>query len=111
MLARSHRFRGYKSIQAVHRRGRPVRAGMAAIKVLPNSHESTYRVAVIVSRKVHKSAVLRNRVRRRIYETIRCGRQPAGSYDIVISVFSDAVVELPPAELEHLIAALFRRGG
>jgi len=54
-------------------------------------------LAVVVSRKVHKSAVARNRMRRRLYEAVR---QMEGSitqpHDVVITVFSEAVLtELP----------------
>ena len=35
------------------------------------AEQGTYRAAVVVSKKVHKSAVVRNRIRRRLYEITR----------------------------------------
>lgn len=41
------------------------------MKVLENPHRTHSRFTVVVSKKIMKSAVRRNRVRRRIYEIIR----------------------------------------
>lgn len=41
------------------------------IKIVPNVRRKDSRIAVVVSRKIYKSAVKRNRIRRRIYEHVR----------------------------------------
>lgn len=47
-------------------------------------------MAVVVSRKVEKSAVGRNRLRRRLYEAVRALEGNIdGPYDIVFTVFSN----------------------
>ncbi len=47
----------------------------------------------MVSRKVHKSAVSRNRIRRRLYEAIRLLENDfSGPFDIVINVFNDQLL-------------------
>ena len=69
-----------------------------------------YRAAVGVSRTVHKSAVTRNRIRRRLYEVIRT-TDPAlvEGKDMVITVFSEKVAELPPPRLQSSVTELFRK--
>jgi ribonuclease P protein component len=57
-------------------------------------------VAIVVSRKVHKSAVVRNRIRRRLYEIFR--EQAAyitEPYDLVLVVYSDHVATMDATEL------------
>lgn len=50
----------------------------------------------MVSRKVNKSAVARNRIRRRLYEAIRLMEdQISQPHDIVITVFQDGVLQEP----------------
>lgn len=65
---------------------------------------------MVVSKKVHKSAVVRNRIRRRIYEQIRLGAdQITEPYDIVVTVFHDTVADMPAAELATLVRAQLRQ--
>jgi len=82
-----------------------------AARVAHNPKGSTYRLAVIVSRKVHKSAVARNRLRRRIYEAVRTGPPITEPIDIVITVFSDQASKLAPAELTSLLGGLLVKAG
>ena len=58
------------------------------------------RVAVVVSKKVHKSAVVRNRIRRRVFEIVRreWSVLPAGS-DIAITVYSVDVADISHDEI------------
>ena len=109
MLSREHRFHGYTSLNFVYRHGTTVRNQHMALRYARNPKRLSYRVAVIVSRKVHKSAVQRNRVRRRIYEIVRAGKPVIMPYDLVFSVYSEQIVETPPAELAHLVARLLAK--
>lgn len=111
MLTRAHRFHGHASLNYVYRHGSTVRGPQIALRYVRNNRRSDYRVAVIVSRKVHKSAVQRNRIRRRIYEIVRTGKSISQSFDIVITIFSEQMVEMPPAELQHLIYGLLGKAG
>jgi ribonuclease P protein component len=92
MISRAHRFHGYNT--------------------MPNEKRQNYRVAVVVSRKINKSAVARNRMRRRIYEQVR---QLANSidhpFDIVITVFSNNLLDATPKELESVLKKQFRQAG
>src|SRR5665213_399071 len=61
MISRSHRFHGYNSLRHVYRQGRIARGSQFAVKTALNPNRKTYRVAIVVSRKVNKSAVAGNR--------------------------------------------------
>lgn len=104
MISRSHRFHGYNSLRNVYRTGKVARGPLFAIKAADNPRRQSYRLAVVVSRKVSKSAVARNRIRRRLYETTRnFESQLSGGNDIVITVFHETVLELPQSQLDGQI--------
>lgn len=109
MIAGKHRFHGQQALRQVYRQGRGFQSEACSLKALRSSH-SDYRLAVVISKKVNKLAVKRNRIRRRIYEIVRRHETqlPAGS-DIVVTVFSDQLAEVPAAELESLITQLFQQ--
>jgi ribonuclease P protein component len=78
-----------------------------AIKYCPNSRRDTYRVAVVVSRKVAKSAPVRNRIRRRIYELLRTQKIASlGNLDIVVTIFDEGVAEVSSSDLKNTIDQL-----
>lgn len=110
MISVTHRFHGYNSLQGVYRRGQSIRGPLLSLRFARRDPKRPYRVAVVVSRKVHKSAVTRNRIRRRIYEAVRHSDKAITSgTDLVFTVFSDKIVELPAAELEASIGELLRK--
>lgn len=111
MIARAHRFHGLNSLRTVYNRGQTVRGSLTATKFMINPRRRSYRAAVVVSRKVHKSAVVRNRIRRRIYEIIRALEPDISEpYDIVITVFSEQIATMPDEELRGTIREQFTRG-
>lgn len=67
-------------------------------------------MAVVVSKKVHKSAVVRNRIRRRLYEAVR-RLEPSITtpHDMVLTVFSDAMVRVPSDQVDRLVVAQLRQ--
>lgn len=72
-----------------------------SIKSLPSRGED-YRLAVVVSKKVHKSAVKRNRIRRRIFEQVRRLRKEYDrpiQQDIIITAFKDDLADVPAEDL------------
>ena len=100
MISRAHRFHGYNSLRHVYRHGQISRGPLFAVKAAQNPRRKSYRVAVVVSRKVNKSAVARNRIRRRLYALAReFGAGITQPVDIVITVFHDSLQETPQAEL------------
>jgi len=109
MISRRHRFHGYGSLTFTYRHGKTVRSQWFALRFTRNPKRSHYRAAVVVSRKVHKSAVVRNRIRRRLYTLISdsLGDEVA-AYDIVLTVFSDKVATAPIDELRHSLIELLK---
>jgi ribonuclease P protein component len=108
MLSRTHRFHGYGSLRYVYKNGKVVRGQYCSLKFVSNPHRTTYRVAVVVSKKVNKSAVVRNRIRRRIYELVRENVVADQSYDLVLTVFSEQLATLPATQLQKAILAQLR---
>lgn len=109
MIARKNRFHGHGSLRFVYQNGRTVRGSVLSLKFVPNQKRGTYRLAVVVSKKVHKSAVVRNRIRRRLYEQVRLHQGDIlKPHDMVLTVFSDIVATMPAAELEKAVQELLR---
>ncbi len=71
MLKYDNRFHGSGPLRFVYKNGKAVRGHYFTLKFVKNSRRKSPRVAVVVSKKVLKSAVGRNRIRRRIYELFR----------------------------------------
>lgn len=103
MLARSLRLRRQRDISSVYQRGRYATASNFQIKALANGLPHN-RAAVVVSRKVTKSAVARNLSRRRISGALEglWANLPTG-FDLVITVRSE-VDKLPAAALASELA-------
>ncbi len=110
MIGRAHRFHGYGSLRSVYQRGQNVRGSLVSLKFACRAGQKPYRVAVVVSRKVSKSAVVRNRIRRRLYEIVRqTDTAIAPGTDLVFTVFGEQVAELPAAKLESIINELLQK--
>jgi len=110
MIAKPHRFHGYGSLRGVYGHGQTVRGPLLSLKFTFRGSRHAYRAAVVVSRKVNKSAVVRNRIRRRVYEVVRGQekRLPAG-LDLIFTVFSDELVSLDQSKLERTVTGLLQK--
>lgn len=112
MINTVHRFHGRASLRFVYQRGQMVRGELVSLRYIRNDRRPSYRAAVVVSRKVSKSAVVRNRIRRRIYEIVRNQADRfTGPYDLVFSVYGDGVAKLPHATLQKQVVAQLERAG
>ena len=104
MIDKIHRFQGHGSLRFVYQKGETIRGPHCALKFIFNKRRRTFRMAVVVSRKVHKSAVVRNRIRRRIYEIVRTESHRINRpYDLVLTAYSDSLAEMPSAQLRQVI--------
>lgn len=112
MISFKNRFHGHGSLRYVYNNGRTVRSRIAVIKSIKNPHRKNSRAAVVISKKVLKSAVGRNRIRRRVYEIIR-HRLPQikGTYDIVVIVSSAELRDMQPREIYEQLGKLFDQAG
>lgn len=110
MISKKHRFHGLGSLRFVYNKGQTVRAQHFALRYAFNKRRDSYRVAVVVSKKVNKSAVVRNRIRRRLYEVVRLNDEPIKQpLDLVLTVYSEAVLEMPHEELSSQVAELINK--
>jgi ribonuclease P protein component len=110
MIGRQFRFRGHSSLGFVYKRGTTVRGPLLSLRFTPNSRQQHWRAAVVVSRKVHKSAVVRSRIRRRIYEIVRAEMpEDFSPHDLVFTAFSDKLAEVSHDELRTSVRQLIKR--
>jgi ribonuclease P protein component len=110
MIGVAHRFHGYNSLRGVYQRGQNIRGPLVSLKFGPRGPGRPYRVAVVVSRKVSKSAVVRNRIRRRIYEIVRqAGADITPATDLVFTVFDEQVAGLEAPKLQAMVGELLEK--
>jgi ribonuclease P protein component len=106
MIKKKLRFHGHGSLNYLFKNGRGSRGRLMGIKFIRNPRRDHPRIAVIVSKKIYKAAVKRNRIRRRIFEIIRTHFDSNRGFDFTITVFSPEVLRLPSAELEREVLKL-----
>jgi ribonuclease P protein component len=112
MIAQEHRFHGTASLRFVFGRGSIVRGPFFSIKYARNTRRTSYRAAVIVSKKVHKSAVKRNRIRRRLYEIIRQREDRlTRPYDIVLLVHNQDAATVDIQKLKTALTNQLAKAG
>ena len=99
MLNKKYRFHSRGGVKYVYQHGKTVRTPKMSLVFAENTRGFT-RVAVVVSKKVDKTAVGRNRIRRRVYEALRLNFDliPKAK-DYVFVVFSSDVMKMPFDEL------------
>lgn len=109
MLAFKYRFHGHGSLRYVYAHGKAVRSRLVTLKYSFHPKRKNPRVAVVISKKVIKGAVGRNRVRRRVYEVMR-HELPLVKHnaDIVLLIFSSEVLNLPAEELKAAVQQLLK---
>ncbi len=112
MLQQRYRFHGYGGLRYLYRHASAERSRLLTVKYVANRRRRMPRIAVVVSKKVHKSAVGRNRIRRRIYEILR-QHVPyfTGVYDVALIITSSEVLTTPHDELVLVVKNLLVRAG
>jgi hypothetical protein len=112
MLQQRYRFHGYGGLRYLYRHASAERSRLLTVKYVANRRRRMPRIAVVVSKKVHKSAVGRNRIRRRIYEILR-QQVPhfTGVYDVALIITSSEVLTAPHDELVLVVKNLLVRAG
>lgn len=109
MIKKSHRFHGHTSLRFVLSKGRVVRGNNLTLKYIYNNKRDKFRVAVVVSKKVSKSAVVRNRIRRRVYEIVRLQEaQMTKPFDLVFFIYSPTLSDIEFNKLERYIVGLIK---
>ena len=104
MIAYKYRFHGHGSLRYLYRNGQTARSRALLLRYITNPRRVESRAVVIVSKKVVKSAVKRNRIRRRIYEILRRHwPRLVKQVDFSVTVFASEVGTMPPSELEDMV--------
>ena len=106
MLARKYRFHSRGGVRSTYQTGKTIREAKLSLVFAENTRKKQ-RFAVVVSKKVLKSAVGRNRIRRRVYEALRLEHSHIEDpVDCIFVVYSKDVATMPFMELRNLIRKL-----
>lgn len=112
MLTHKQRFHGHGSLRYLFSKGKSVRSRHLQLRYVTNKTRLHSRFAVVVSKKVSKRAVYRNRIRRRIFEVIRTEFTDLDTaWDVSITVFSSEAITLPADELKAEVMQLLVSAG
>jgi ribonuclease P protein component len=107
-LNRALRLRKRSDFQRVRQQGRSITSRLLILAWVPNE-VTTLRVGFVVSKRISKLAVKRNRIKRLLSEAIRpVLPEVSGGWDIVISA-RQAIVDADLSTLQHDIVTLLRR--
>lgn len=109
MITRANRFHGHNSLRPIYQKGRPIYSANIKLLYAP-AQRPKYRAAVVVSKKVHKSAVVRNRIRRRIYEAVRLFMATTeAQYDLVFVVQTAQVADMSVVDIQNELQSLLKK--
>lgn len=108
MIAQRYRFHGYNALQYVYRQGRTNRSPCCLLRYSLNPRRTDCRVAVVVSKKLHKSAVVRNRIRRRIFASVQGRVADLPAYDLVFTVTDGTVATVSKKDIDTTISQLLQ---
>jgi ribonuclease P protein component len=108
MLAKKYRFQGRTSLGNVFRRGQATRGRVLSLRFY-ESGKDNLRVAIVVSRKVSKSAVVRNRIRRRIYTFLENELPKLKPGDLVITCFDTELATTSAAEVAKHLSGILKQ--
>ena len=110
MLAYRFRFHGHGSLRYLYTKGSIARGRLLQLRYTPNARRVHSRAVVIVGKKVVKSAVKRNRIRRRLYEVLRRHwKQIPAPTDLALTAFSAELGAMPAVELEAHVVELLKQ--
>ena len=106
MLNKKYRFHSRGGVRYVYQKGKTIRSSKMSLVYTPNTRGFT-RLAVVVSKKVNKTAIGRNHMRRRVYEVLRKNfALIPPKTDYIFVIYSRDVLTMPFNELEKLMGEL-----
>ncbi len=108
MIKKSYRFHSRGGVRYTYQNGKTIRGSRISLVFADNSRNKQ-RYAVVVSKKILKSAVGRNRIRRRMYEAIRAElpkiQKPV---DCIFIVYSKDILDSDFKEIRTLVHNLLQ---
>ncbi len=112
MISADYRFHGHGSLNYLFRNGTTARNSRVLVRTVSNKRRQTSRVSVIVSKKVAKSAVVRNRIRRRVYEVIRAHwGDVTPQTDFAVTILSAEIAVLGAQEVDRTVIGALQQAG
>ncbi|MDO4219784.1 MAG: ribonuclease P protein component [Candidatus Saccharibacteria bacterium] len=108
MIAKKFRFHSRGGVRYTYQNGKTIRGSKISL-VFADNTRNHQRYAVVVSKKILKSAVGRNRIRRRMYEAIRAElpkiQKPV---DCIFIVYSKDILDSDFKEIRTLVHNLLQ---
>lgn len=112
MLAQKHRFHGHASLKYVYKNGNVSRSHLFVVRAIRNTRRQNPRCSVVVSKKVLKSAVGRNRIRRRVYHILHAELAKFdAAQDVVVGVHSAEVAFAPHEDIVRQLTLQLTEAG
>ena len=106
MLSKKYRFHSRGGVRYVYQKGKTIRSQKVSLVFVENMRGFT-RFAVVVSKKVEKSAVGRNRIRRRVYEALRLNIDNIPKkMDYVFVIYSKDFLKMSFREIDSILGEL-----
>ena len=106
MLSKKFRFHSRGGVRYVYQYGKTLRSSKMSLVFMPNER-GFMRVAVVVSKKIEKTAVKRNLIRRRIYEILRNNFNTVPKKtDYIFVIYSKDVLKMKEKDLKDLVLEL-----
>jgi ribonuclease P protein component len=112
MLSQSNRLKKERDFEDVFKKGRSVKKEFLILKARENQL-GNYRFGFVVSQKVSKKAVVRNRIKRILRSAVkedlseRSKRAPESAKDVVIVVLP-GTIDKNPAEIREVAKELLK---
>ena len=104
MLAKKYRFHGHGSLKYLYHNGKSIRSKNISLKYVFNKFNKNPRISIVISKKVLKHAVDRNRARRRVYAAIgQFVDNFNGAYDIALIISSPEIIKMDFSEISDII--------
>lgn len=109
MLKKNYRFHSRGGVRYTYQKGKTIRTPKLSL-VYTKNIRNHQRFAVVISKKVIKSAVGRNQVRRRVYEAIRaCLPEFTDQLDCIFVIFSADIRTMDFKELTDSVKNLLNQ--
>lgn len=108
MISKRYRFHSRGGVRYTYQNGKTIRGSKISLVFADNSRNKQ-RYAVVVSKKILKSAVGRNRIRRRVYEAIRAELPKVEKpVDCIFIIYSKDILDIDYKEIRSLIHNLLK---
>ena len=108
MLSKKYRFHSRGGVRYTYQNGKTIRGSKISL-VFSNNSRNKQRYAVVVSKKVLKSAVGRNRIRRRVYEAIRMELPKIEKpVDCIFIIYSKEILDMDFKVIQKTIRDLLK---